>query len=493
MRAFCLAIDVVNADKPTASLAFLAGMCEHVGIEYECASINAEMLRVLNGQEFQSLYESVKLGTEDRHLPGILPAMNNLIATMKKFNPDILLVSFFSYMQINLGKYFLGLVREQIPGLKIIAGGPGLYTENADGKTNGRTLCDQGIIDYYVLGEGDELLPAFLRGEQELLGLNSPQSKFESWVPQIGDLDNKYIFPSYKKIDFSMYHNLEAKKHGVVTINTSRGCVRACTFCDVSTIWPKFRFRSGVKIANEIVKHWQDTGISNFYICDSLINGSLKSFKEFNESMIQLKQQHTGLEDFSYNGMFIVRDRKSHNEEFFANMAAAGCESLAIGIETGSDALRAKMNKKFVREDLDWHMKMCQKYKIRNVLLMFVAHPEETADDYQQSLDLLERYQKYLIDDTIIGINFSGVYSLLPGTPDWNHREDAGVVVTSSVGDAQVHWFNANNPTLTVKERILRDLGFRKHAAKLQYGMPYTRRYIEYLKNVDATFVPVSD
>jgi radical SAM superfamily enzyme YgiQ (UPF0313 family) len=168
-----------------------------------------------------------------------------------------------------------------------------------------------------VLGEGDEILPKFLQGDRAQLGLNNMHSLYESWVPQISNLDDAYIVPSYKKIDFTVYQNIEAKSHGVVNINTSRGCVRACTFCDVSKTWPKFRFRSGKKIAQEVLKHYQDTGIPNFYISDSLINGSLKSFKEFNQCMIQLKQEHQQLADFSYNGMFIVRDKKATTKNFF--------------------------------------------------------------------------------------------------------------------------------------------------------------------------------
>lgn len=493
MKAFCLSIDVVNADKPTASLAFLAGVCEAVNIDYECASINSEMLKVLRQSQYQALYESIKLGTEGKWFETIDHAINALVQRIGNYQPDVLLVSFFSFMQLNLGRHFLSQFRAEFPSIEIVAGGPGISVAMDNVQTNGNILCQEGLIDYYVLGEGDEVLPQFLQGQRNLLGLNSASSKFESWVPQIEQLDEKFVVPSYKKIDFSLYHNLEAKPQGVVTINTSRGCVRACTFCDVSKTWPKFRFRSGKKIAEEIVKHWQDTGISNFYISDSLINGSLKSFKDFNREMIALKRQHPGLRDFSYNGMFIVRDRRSHDEELFALMSEAGCESVAIGVETGSDRLRWLLDKKFTNQDLDWHFEMCQKYRIRNALLMFTGHYHETAEDFQQTLDLLTRYQKYLIDDTIIGINFAGTYSMIPGTPDWHDREDAGVEVTQSGADRRINWINNNNPTLTVKERILRDLQFRKHAAKLRYGLPYNRRYLDYLQHIDAGIVPISD
>ena len=492
-KVSCLSIDVVNADKPTASLAFLAGVCEHLGLDYQCQSLNVEMLRRLSKHQFQALYDAIKLGTEDRLMADITVAMHDMITVIEQYKPDVLLVSFFSYAQINLGRTFLQLLRERLPELEILAGGPGIHVETIAGKTNGRRLADQGLIDYYVLGEGDEVLPKFLLGNKNQIGLNSKRTPFENWVPQIDDLDSKYIVPSYKKIDFSVYNNLEAKSKGVINISTSRGCVRACTFCDVSNTWPKFRFRSGQCVAQEVLQHWQDTGIANFHINDSLINGSLKSFKEFNSEMIKLKQQHPGLADFSYNGMFIVRDRKSHNEEFFANMARAGCDSLAVGVETGSDKLREIMAKKFTNDDLDWHMEMCQKYKIGNIILMFVGHPEETQQDYQQSLDLLDRYQKYLLDDTIVGLNFHGPYTLLTGTPDWERRHEMGVEIVSEDTDGHINWVSHKNPTLTVKQRVLRDLNFRRHAANLRYGIAYSQRYIEYLKNIDSGFIPVAD
>jgi radical SAM superfamily enzyme YgiQ (UPF0313 family) len=267
-KVSCLSIDVVNADKPTASLAFLAGVCEHLGLDYQCQSLNVEMLRRLSKHQFQALYDAIKLGTEDRLMADITVAMQDMITVIEQYKPDVLLVSFFSYAQINLGRTFLQLLRERLPELEILAGGPGIHVETIAGKTNGRRLADQGLIDYYVLGEGDEVLPKFLLGNKNQIGLNSKRTPFENWVPQIDDLDSKYIVPSYKKIDFSVYNNLEAKSKGVINISTSRGCVRACTFCDVSNTWPKFRFRSGQRVAQEVLQHWRDTGIANFHIND---------------------------------------------------------------------------------------------------------------------------------------------------------------------------------------------------------------------------------
>ena len=40
----CVAIDIINYDKPPASLAFLAGACEVADIDYQCFSLNSALL-----------------------------------------------------------------------------------------------------------------------------------------------------------------------------------------------------------------------------------------------------------------------------------------------------------------------------------------------------------------------------------------------------------------------------------------------------------------
>jgi len=194
-----------------------------------------------------------------------------------------------------------------------------------------------------------------------------------------------------------------------------------------------------------------EVGAVNFTIVDSLINGNLKSFKEFNRGMIELKNKIPTLKDFSYNGMFIVRDSKSHSAELFKIMKDAGCESLAIGVETGSDRLRYEMNKKFTNADLDYHLEQCEKVGIRNAFLTFVGYPTETDEDFAQSLHMLERYQKYLVNDTIIGINHSGTFSLLPDTPVYDERESMNIVLHNDIENIKLSWTNKNNPTLTVR------------------------------------------
>jgi len=387
-RVTCVSIDIINADKPPAALAFLAGACDSAKVDYQCVSLNSRFLQKLSHSQYNEIYTQIKLDAVDNFFSLLNKPVLEIIDDIKNYNTDLVVVSVFSFMQYSLTEFFLRALRTHLPQIEIIAGGPGV-NHTVEGVTNGKRLLTQKLVDYYCLGEGDEVLPLFLQGQKNQLGINSHQHLHETWVPQLDNLDQSYVVPSYKKIPVEQYHNLENKSSAVYSLSTSRGCVRSCSFCDVANTWKKFRFRKGAFVAAEVLKHHQEVGAVHFTIVDSLINGSLKSFRDFNIEMIKLKEQHPSLEKFSYNGMFIVRDAKSHTEDFFKIIAAAGCESISIGVETGSDRLRSEMNKKFTNNDLDHHLEMCQRYGIKNTLLMFVGYPTETREDFESTLAMI--------------------------------------------------------------------------------------------------------
>ena len=67
-----------------------------------------------------------------------------------------------------------------------------------------------------------------------------------------------------------------------IYITGSKGCVRDCTFCDVAALWPKFRYRKAENLVQEIKEQFYNYGITTFDFTDSLINGSVSNFYEFN-------------------------------------------------------------------------------------------------------------------------------------------------------------------------------------------------------------------
>jgi len=65
MKVICLSVDLVNPDKPAASLAFLCGICERAGTDYHAISFNSRLLRALDHSEYYQVYNALKLKNFD--------------------------------------------------------------------------------------------------------------------------------------------------------------------------------------------------------------------------------------------------------------------------------------------------------------------------------------------------------------------------------------------------------------------------------------------
>ncbi len=151
---------------------------------------------------------------------------------------------------------------------------------------------------------------------------------------QIDDLDSQ-LWPDYSYYNLSDYEN---KELGIVG---SRGCVRNCTFCDVAKTSPKYRYRSGKNIAQEIIKHYETHGVTDFYFNDSLVNGSYKAFNDMCNALINYKFENP----ISWSGQYIIRPKSSTPKDHFQMLQASGCKMLFTGIESGCDRVRFELGK----------------------------------------------------------------------------------------------------------------------------------------------------
>jgi radical SAM superfamily enzyme YgiQ (UPF0313 family) len=101
---------------------------------------------------------------------------------------------------------------------------------------------------------------------------------------------------------------------------------------------------------------------------------------------------------------------------------------------------------------------------------MMVGYPTETLDDFAQSVQLLKRYQKYLINDTALFLSAHYPTSLLPNTPLFDMMHELGIE-QSDVNDPVQQWSIATNPELTVTERYRRWSEFIRTALELGYNL----------------------
>lgn len=457
--------------RPPGALPILAAICEEAHCEYGIFDFNLWLNQQVDANTWTSIDDNwnnlnpFKYRSEP-YYQTFLIKLNEFIDTIINNTPSLVAISVFSDYSAYCAVEFIDELnrRPERNKFKIVIGGSGISATMPQFhyKKLGQALLDLGKINYYIFGEGEATFREILNGNDSYPGINNFDAK------QIVDLD-RYPFPSYKKINPRDYRYIDKPE---VMVTGSRGCVRKCTYCDVAKYWPKYRYRSGESVANELYYYYKELGITNFEFSDSLINGSLKMFRELNQTIIKHQQQDPNFK-INYKGQFICRPGHQMREEDYKNMKLAGCDYIYVGIESFSDKVRYDMIKKFNNKDLELHLKMCGKYGIKNSFLMIIGYPTETIEDHQINIDMLKKYQKYAQAGIISIIEFGQTTGILADTPLFHMKDQLNIVDEFEIGYASPsNWVSLNNPTLTLKERIRRWTELVTVAAELGYLMP---------------------
>ncbi len=467
--------------RPPAAIPILAAICEQLEIDYTVDDFNLWLHRSVSADDWHNIdsnWEAVNpLNNRDQLYYRLFQTkLKEFVTKILSTTPDLIAISVFSFYSAYCVVELVTEIAKQAEhnSVDIVIGGYGIHSQVFDGQALSQYLLDQNLINYFISGEGEIAFKKLLTKEYNYPGINNSDSI------QITELD-QFPFPSYKKINPRDYNCIANPE---IMVTSSRGCVRNCTFCDIATIWPKFRYRSGQRTADELYYYYKTYGVVNFEFSDSLINGSVKSFREMNRAILEYKKIDPDFK-ISYHGQYICRPVGIITEQDYAEMKSAGCDYLYVGIESFSTNVRHHMVKKFNNDDIDFHLRMCGRYGIKNNFLMLVGYPTETLDDHEQNLETVKKYQHYAQADIISMIVFGYTTSIQEGTPLFHMKDQLNIVPEfednpffEAASIMPTNWISLDNPTLTLVERIRRWAELIELASELGYLMPRTQHYI---------------
>lgn len=445
---------------PPLGTSLLKGIVETAG--YSC-TVNDYNLDLYNrskqdSQMFESLekYFTVRQPLDATAQEWLEKWYEQVVAEILEVNAKWVGISVFTYHCQQATLDLVTRLRGVYKG-KIVIGGAGISSNGIASNENdfGNDLLQQGLIDYYIRGDGDVSLVNLLSGEIDTAGINN---------------DN---YEQFRKVEQSAYANFDDvinKKYNngkqfQLPIVASRGCVRKCTFCDIHQFWKKYSYRSGADVANELIQHYKKYGQTDFYFVDSLINGSIKEFRNLCIALLEFyKENNLPNKFFTWGGQFIVRSPLQMPPEMFELAAKAGLSNLAIGVETGSDKVRKDMAKGFTTKDLEFTVKQLLKNKMTCYFLIIVGYPTEEEKHFNETIQMFEKFVVY--KDVITGVNLGHTATLDEGTPLYNHADDFEPEFNDVLG---YDWINKDNPTLTFKERIRRRIILQEKLMDLGY------------------------
>lgn len=404
-----VSIPYTDTDNPLMAPAILKSIANKAGKSATTIDLNIKFVRYLDTLKSPEKRTKI-LGffREEKWHPEILPDIFSILKDMAdqiiKYSPKLVGISVFTYNCRCCAKYLSWVLKKIDPTVKIILGGSGILHHCAVFAEN---LKDGGAIDEFIYGDGERALFEYLQGisKDKISGLSSSQ-----WLSLTNSELESLPYPDYDDYDFSQY-SLPLQ----IPINSSRGCVQKCDFCDVHGHWKKFAYRTADSIFDQMVCMKEKYGITFFHFTDSLINGNLKEYRELMRLIANYNNGKLQDDKLKWMSFFILRSQKLFGDDDWKLTGEGGGVGLAVGIETLSDSVRKKLGKNFTNDDIDYAFRSAQKFGIKFTLLFLTGHVYETDEDHEFELAWWPKQIKY--KDVIGSVNTGTPLGILENTP----------------------------------------------------------------------------
>lgn len=392
MRLAFIQCPAWGTQTPPLALAYMAGAMRAAGHHVMARDLNREFYDEADAElrdywevdrrTFWMLRELFEGSELRRHF---LLKAERWISEILAYQPAM--IGFTIYHTSKLASLALAnLIKQRQPEIVIVFGGPDCQRFHSAAE-----LVAESAVDGVVIGEGEvtlqEVIERFVSNDNRavpgaLLKVNDGIVDGGDRPPVI-DLD-RIPFP-----DFSDLH-LDRYQPGLLPILGSRGCVGRCVICNERRYWQPFRNRSAASIVAEMEAHYANYGVDKFHFNDSLINGNFKQLKELCRLLID-RQHH-----FQWSGA--ARACSEMTKDLLQTMKQAGCLSLSIGIESGSQRVINLMQKGFKVSQAVALFKHAHEIGMKLSFNLIVGFPGETTSDFFQTLKFLWDIRNYDAD-----------------------------------------------------------------------------------------------
>jgi anaerobic magnesium-protoporphyrin IX monomethyl ester cyclase len=287
--------------------------------------------------------------------------------------------------------------------------------------------------DYVLLGEGEETLGELmdrLAGRtdtplERIVGLAWPDGQGGEHRnlrrPDIRDLD-ALSFPAWDLVDIPRYRDLWRERHGYFSMNmvTTRGCPYHCNWC-AKPIWgQRYNSRSPENVVAEMKWLKQQYRPDHLWFADDILGlkpGWIERFAGL------LREAGAAIPFKCLTRADLV------TEAVAAALADAGCQTVWIGAESGSQKILDAMDKGDTVQDIYTARRRLREQGIQVGFFLQFGYPGEGWDDVQLTLKMV---RECLPDDIGISVSYP-----LPGTRFFER-------VNLELGEKQ-NWVDSND------------------------------------------------
>jgi radical SAM superfamily enzyme YgiQ (UPF0313 family) len=330
-----------------------------------------------------------------------------VIEKVKDLKADIFGIGALS-TQYGYVKWLIDIVKRYHSQPIVIGGALATFSPEVLLKNTNADIC--------VIGEGEITFPDLLKRIGNLNKVKGIAYKIDEEIkitpprPYIKNLDT-LEFPLREIFDMDIYLRYgyldgfpNIKAHNVIT---SRGCPYNCDFC--SKVFLKRRERSPESVAEEIEFLKESYNVKAIFFNDELLVSNKKRMYQLLEKIRPLR--------ISWQGQARVN---TVDLELLKAMKEAGCVSIGLGIESGSQAILNRMNKKTtVSQNLD-AIKAVKDAGLDPIIQCIFGYEGENDSTLSDTIDFFKR----------ANIMHEGFFTLtpLPGTELYKRCLEKGII-----------------------------------------------------------------
>lgn len=265
--------------------------------------------------------------------------------------------------------------------------------------------------DYVLLGEAEQtllelcngirdgkLVPEMINGVAFQNGDNTVRTHTR---PVMHDLD-RLPLPAWDLADVDQYKQAWQRSSGYFSINmsTTRGCPFKCNWCAKPIYGNRYNARTPEHVFQELKMLHETYQFDHIWFCDDIFGlkpGWVKRFSALlKESGITIRFKIQSRADL------LLKD------EQVTPLAEAGCETVWMGAESGSQKILDAMDKGITVQQIAEAVKQLKGKGIRTALFLQFGYLGETKEDIRLTLEML---RKLMPDEIGISVSYP-----LPGT-----------------------------------------------------------------------------
>lgn len=437
------AVPYAETDEPMMAPGLLKSILIEKGFTAKAQDLNIEICNMIKEDPYKKdisdfFYHRI---INDNNLHMVDKIIQHCINRIIEQDCKTIAISLLTYGSQSITRWICAGIKQLDPTKKIVIGGPGLKHQiSSHDLSFPQELLDLGLIDGFIVGDGEESLVEFLKGNLDYHGINKNE-----WRP-VSSLNDNPI-PDFTDYDWSNY----AKQH--IPINDSRGCVKSCEFCNLIVHWNKYQFRTADKIWEEMLHQHHKYGFQHFHFRNTTTNGNMKEFSKVVKAIADYNGNKPRDQQLSWDGHYIIRSKKTFTPGLWENLEGSNAE-LTFGVEGMIERVREGMEHKgFTNEDIDIHLDLSRKHKIPIEFIVQTAYPTENLQDYEDTKKWF-RDRKEFANNSIWSVQLS-LPGVAPNTVLAKKSESMGI----KIGKYPGFFFNQNlNITGEVRRNYIKEL-----------------------------------